>query len=416
MIKISPEAFNISIRKEYEFRWVWIKNNQQRQKRKKKMSKRFGIDTFRDIKPLCHTFPLKKTGKNEDYLTEIVLLVINKNKTKIAGTTQFNVKFLIENGDGQFRQKFVLTDCPDKKANVIFKIELSDVESSKSISFDNSFSSISDTLKNISKISLISVDSVLDEGDFEPVNEPPKVQRSLSPITRLKRSFEDDYDVGFNLSESPVKEGTHKPSPLRKEKEFMSKKQLEEFGLNNFSFGNVKQLSIKNADSVEMDVKSVLSFSNNDVNCPIINNENENMVNQLKQSQAVYIKTKRENIELREKVKSVQNKLNETERRLEESKKETNALKIKTKIRESIDLRNKKMNPIRNRDIHYEETIDDLEDQIKELQTTISKQATKLNIYKTRADKLDSVENKLEGLENELEQQKHRNVTLTKVS
>ena len=416
MIKISPEAFNISIKKEYEFRWVWIKNNQQRQKRKKKMSKRFGIDTFRDIKPLSHTFPLKKTGKSEDYLTEIVLLVINKNKTKIAGTTQFNVKFLIENGDGQFRQKFILTDCPDKKANVIFKIELSDVESSKSISFDNSFSSISDTLKNISKISLISVDSVLDEGDFEPVNEPPKVQRSLSPITRLKRSFEDDYDVGFNLSESPVMEGTHKPSPLRKDKEFMSKKQLEEFGLNNFSFGNVKQLSIKNADSVEMDVKSVLSFSNNDINCPIINNEDENVVNQLKQSQAVYIKTKRENIELREKVKSVQNKLNETEKRLEESKKETNVLKIKTKIRESIDLRNKKMNPIRNRDIHYEETIDDLEDQIKELQTTINKQTTKLNIYKTRADKLDSVENRLEELENELEQQKHRNVTLTKVS
>lgn len=416
MIKISPEAFNISIKKEYEFRWVWIKNNQQRQKRKKKMSKRFGIDTFRDIKPLSHTFPLKKTGKGEDYLTEIVLLVINKNKTKIAGTTQFNVKFLIENGDGQFRQKFILTDCPDKKANVIFKIELSDVESSKSISFDNSFSSISDTLKNISKISLISVDSVLDEGDFEPVNEPPKVQRSLSPITRLKRSFEDDYDVGFNLSESPVMEGTHKPSPLRKDKEFMSKKQLEEFGLNNFSFGNVKQLSIKNADSVEMDVKSVLSFSNNDINCPIINNEDENVVNQLKQSQAVYIKTKRENIELREKVKSVQNKLNETEKKLEESKKETNVLKIKTKIRESIDLRNKKMNPIRNRDLHYEETIDDLEDQIKELQTTINKQTTKLNIYKTRADKLDSVENRLEELENELEQQKHRNVTLTKVS
>ena len=416
MIKISPEAFNISIKKEYEFRWVWIKNNQQRQKRKKKMSKRFGIDTFRDIKPLSHTFPLKKIGKSEDYLTEIVLLVINKNKTKIAGTTQFNVKFLIENGDGQFRQKFILTDCPDKKANVIFKIELSDVESSKSISFDNSFSSISDTLKNISKISLISVDSVLDEGDFEPVNEPPKVQRSLSPITRLKRSFEDDYDVGFNLSESPVMEGTHKPSPLRKDKEFMSKKQLEEFGLNNFSFGNVKQLSIKNADSVEMDVKSVLSFSNNDINCPIINNEDENVVNQLKQSQAVYIKTKRENIELREKVKSVQNKLNETEKRLEESKKETNVLKIKTKIRESIDLRNKKMNPIRNRDLHYEETIDDLEDQIKELQTTINKQTTKLNIYKTRADKLDSVENRLEELENELEQQKHRNVTLTKVS
>lgn len=376
VVKIYPLTFNISIKQDFEFKWAWIKKSPIAKKNSRKVSKRFTASNFTDIKKLTHVFPSKAEATKDDFQTEICLLALHKGKLKVAGRVTFNVFFFADTEEGQFRQKFFLTDCPDKGAFVMFGIDVKLVSESETLSVDNSISSISDTLKNLSNLSMLSADSGIEETRFQPLIEITPLKNMA---LRKGQKFVDDFKlspISKSIERSDRKPRSEPDSPVmdvsasfgsRKNFQLLDPKTHNET-LHNFSFGHLKNLPLTKTDSVDPNAADDLDFEMSVSYKPLKEGQDENkyageikkLKNQLKEMNDV----KKENASLKAQLNSDAVKLKKSEEALEKARKEADMLKLQKRIRESMDHTDTELYKLQNKVLDLQEQNEGLETEV----------------------------------------------------
>lgn len=375
VVKIYPLTFDLSIKQDYDFRWAWVKKNSPAKKTSKKVSRKFKASNYTDIKKLTHVFALKAETTKDDFQTEILLLVINNNKVKIAGRVNFNVYFFADS-EGQFRQKFFLSNCPDKNAHVIFGIDVKLVPESETLSFDNSISSISDTFKNISNISMMSVDSNPSEARFQPlVTHPPikhilldKPQKyvddlKLSPISK---SLDRTERKGRSEPDSPVMDVSASFGSRRHVPGLDNKPSNDV--MHNFSFGHIGKFAMKKTDSIDANNRDDLDFDMSLSYKPLKEGQDDDKyleeIKKLKNTLREMTDIKKENSLLKEKLSSSELRAQRAEDALEKARKEIDMLKLQRKIRESMDQSDHELYKLQNRLLDLQEINENIEAEV----------------------------------------------------
>lgn len=245
-LEVKLAKFQISTSKDYEFQFCWKIKDAFKDRLRKRFTKKFKIDQANEQFRLSYVFPTKQhnlseSAFNEMFKTEMYIILSHGSlpNKKIAGKLSFPTRYFVMSAHSHYRQKFFLSNCPDKGAYVEFDIYTSVPKlgnnnsmnvsllkrSFSNQSFSNSVNN--ETAFNISNLSYISVESLSDE--LQPQEERSKSQPLLfaediagskkRPLSSFKvnkvdqstRSRNDasptrdltDGDFEFSLDENP---------------------------------------------------------------------------------------------------------------------------------------------------------------------------------------------------------------------
>jgi len=245
-LEVKLAKFQISTSKDYEFQFCWKIKDGFKDRLRKRFTKKFKLGQASEQFRLSYVFPTKQhnlseSAFNEMFKTEMFIILSHNSmpNKKIAGKLSFPTRYFLMSAHSHYRQKFFLSNCPDKGAYVEFDIYTSVPKltnntsmnvsmlkrSFSNQSFSNSFNN--ETAFNISNLSYISVESQSDE--LQPYEERSKSQPLLfaedftgskkRPLSSFKvnkvdqstRSRNDasptrdltDGDFEFSLDENP---------------------------------------------------------------------------------------------------------------------------------------------------------------------------------------------------------------------
>jgi hypothetical protein len=217
-LQLKMAHFQILTTKDYEFQFCWRIKDAFKNAFRKRFSKKFKLGQACDAFSLSYIFPTRilnfdENAFNEMFKTEIYIILSHPTlpSKKIAGRINFQARYFVLSSHVHFRQKFFLSNCPDKGAYVEFDISTSIPRSSNTQSPNMSFMKRSasnqsfsnsvnnDTMLNVSNLSYISVESVSDDHELpeeRSKSQPPLLfsedfqNKKNKPVTSLKPNNE----------------------------------------------------------------------------------------------------------------------------------------------------------------------------------------------------------------------------------